>query len=526
MDHLGSAVTRARRRLGVQQGLEMAASGVVWSAGACVLWLLVVRLFPRLDFGGVVYGAIVGCALVGSLGMAVRRWPSVLLASLEVDRRLALEERVTSSMQLAGHEGPMVEALHADARNQLAGKNIGAAFRLHPPASLKRAAIVFAVFAPLYVLMPEMDLFGLKEKHVEAKAREEVRRIQAEAIKDAIKPLKEPETAAVKGAAEIAGQIERISEQLAAGEITQKQALARLTDLAEQLRQEREALQSESAIPHLADGLRELGMTQEIARSISEGKFGEAAQKMRELSEKLQDGTLSAEQKKQLAEEMKKMAEMCEAGQGGEQSMLSEALAKAAAALEMQGLPGGKPSDKNGQKSESELSMADISSILEQMDQLNEAAGKLAECKLGEGDGFQKDSRWAGKWGAEAKKAWKPGQSFKFGSGMGGPGRGRGSSVGDLPDLAESFSPSVLTGQMTQGKFLADIMQRTSPDGEAAQPTTQFIAGVVTEAKQEAEQALTKEEIPAASREYVRQYFGSLEPDVGGTPAAPPEGAE
>ena len=33
----------------------------------------------------------------------------------------------------------------------------------------------------------------------------------------------------------------------------------------------------------------------------------------------------------------------------------------------------------------------------------------------------------------------------------------------------------------------------------------------VPEAKQEAEQALTKEEIPPASREFVRQYFSTVE---------------
>jgi hypothetical protein len=94
---------------------------------------------------------------------------------------------------------------------------------------------------------------------------------------------------------------------------------------------------------------------------------------------------------------------------------------------------------------------------------------------------------------------------------MGGPGQGAGNRVGDLPESSVGMSPSVAKGSVTKGKVLATIIQKTAPEGDAV-ASTEFIAGAFTKVKQEAEQALTKEEIPPGSREFVRQYFGALDP--------------
>ena len=95
---------------------------------------------------------------------------------------------------------------------------------------------------------------------------------------------------------------------------------------------------------------------------------------------------------------------------------------------------------------------------------------------------------------------------------MGGPGRGAGGQVGNLPNPNVAFQPTKLQGGMTKGKILAGIMQKTTPDQDA-QPTQDYLVKTFESVQQEAEQALTKEEIPPGAKEYVRQYFGNLEPE-------------
>ena len=119
------------------------------------------------------------------------------------------------------------------------------------------------------------------------------------------------------------------------------------------------------------------------------------------------------------------------------------------------------------------------------------------------------------------------------GSGMGlglrGPGRGQGNRIGELPKVTTSTDPSLAPGDMTKGKILATIMQRAAPqDGEHA--TIDYSQQAIVQIQQQSEEALTKEEIPAGAKEFVRQYFGSLEPDnqrAQPTPVtAPATGAE
>ncbi len=96
---------------------------------------------------------------------------------------------------------------------------------------------------------------------------------------------------------------------------------------------------------------------------------------------------------------------------------------------------------------------------------------------------------------------------------MGKAGQGRGGHVGELPDVNVGFKPTVLPGAMTRGKILASILQKGAPE-EGAESTVEYLSGVFEDAVQEAEEALTKEEIPPGSKELVRAWFGSLEDEA------------
>lgn len=220
---------------------------------------------------------------------------------------------------------------------------------------------------------------------------------------------------------------------------------------------------------------------------------------------------------------------------GAQSTVLSEALANAAAGLAQGG-------DLKSLE-DAELALSDVASVLDQLDKLNEAMFELGEwqnsmlgpskkCRMCEaelmpcknpgkckgcGPGHScygvcsKCASGKGWCSCDGRGPWRPGSSQKFSNGMGGPGHGRGQSTGPLPDVEDAFSPTMLPGEMTRGRFLAGIVQRASPEG-TAEPTAEFVSGVLMEAQQEAEKALTKEEIPSGAREFVRQYFNTFEP--------------
>ncbi|MBI3119908.1 MAG: hypothetical protein HYZ00_14550, partial [Candidatus Hydrogenedentes bacterium] len=83
--------------------------------------------------------------------------------------------------------------------------------------------------------------------------------------------------------------------------------------------------------------------------------------------------------------------------------------------------------------------------------------------------------------------------------------------VGELPGEDVAYEPTILPGALDKGKMLANVLQKAAPEGEAA-AEVEIISGNFEAAHQEAEQALTKEEIPRGSKEFVRQYFGTLDP--------------
>jgi hypothetical protein len=96
---------------------------------------------------------------------------------------------------------------------------------------------------------------------------------------------------------------------------------------------------------------------------------------------------------------------------------------------------------------------------------------------------------------------------------MKGEGWGLGNEVGELPEGAEvEFDPSVLPGPMTKDKALMTILEKGAPE-PGAEPRREHLDRAFHEVKMEAEDALTKEEIPPGSKEFVRQYFGELEPE-------------
>ena len=268
-----------------------------------------------------------------------------------------------------------------------------------------------------------------------------------------------------------------------------------------------------------------------MARDLANGNAAAAAQKAKDLKKKLAEGNLSKSEKKKIAEELKKMSEML-----GKDSKLGEALAQALANagenLDANSLDGALGAMKDMQ-----LSLEDLASALDQMAKLDSAMADLGEwkqelmgpsqycrdcgkklkpckkpgnCKGECGDDHACAGTCSG--GQCNSKGYRAGIAVSFGNGgMGGAGRGQGNQVGELPDAGGDFKPTVAPGSMTKGKMLANILQKGAPE-VGTEATAEYVPGAFVEVQQQAENALTKEEIPDGAKEFVRQYFGAIDP--------------
>jgi len=505
MDPFSVALKRVRNRLLLLNWIGAVTTALLWGGVAACAWLIVTRLFPALGPAEWPTAVILGAAVAVGTGWAFWKRPSTVRAALEADERLGLRERLTSSLELDGVDAPMVDELHADARAHVDRIKISRDFPVQPPRMLRWLAAPAVAFLVMYVVMPEWDLLNHREKVAEAKAKTQETQVKVDRLRAVAKPVRElPGEESLTELEAAAEDLERIAEALSHGEITDKQAFARLENLEESLEKTREDLASESPIPKLKGDPKNLNQLQPVAQALKNGDYDEAAQKLKEVMQKMASGEMSKEEVDALKEDMEQLAKML----GGEESMMGEALAEAA-----KDLTAGDLEAAVAALEQMEMSMEDLESMLTQMAQLDSMCSGMGECKSlmmgkkGAGSGSGKYGNFQGTTFAESN------------GGLGGPGRGRGNQIGELPDTESAFDPTMLPGDMTKGKILATIMQRAVPD-ENANATTNFSSEAIVAVQQQKEQALTQEEIPPGAREFVRQYFGTLEPE-----SAPVQGA-
>jgi hypothetical protein len=370
------------------------------------------------------------------------------------------------------------------------------------------------VYAPLlalglaYVFLPEIDLLNQRERKAEAEARRDTVAIQVERIREAMRPLEEEFTQA--GAApvqEITAELNKLAEQMSSGALTEKQAIAKLDDLAQKLDEQRRNLGEQGALPQLPADPQQFGAARDLAMAIQEGRLSDAAREMNELTQKLEDGTLSDAERKELSESLKKLSEATKADPSALSESLAAALANASASLGTGDLRAAAEAMKLGQ-----MSLSDIESIMRQLDRMNVARAYLAEWK-GDLMGPSEYCRFCGsKLNANAECENGQCQGHGHGLGLRGAGQGQGNRIGRVPEIEAGFQPTQAPGPLTKGKMLADLLQRSSPDtGQEA--TVEYLSGTFEQLEQEAEQALTQEEIPPGAKEFVRQYFGAIEPE-------------
>jgi chemotaxis protein histidine kinase CheA len=336
---LARQVARARTRLFLQQLLRRLTDAWIAGLGLAAVWLLVEPyLRPQLASAWRPHLAGLGLAILATLAtaagvlLALRRRPSALDASLMLDRRCGLAERVTTALHLTESERdtPAGRALRADAERAAGSLHVSEAF----PVSLPRRA--FWLPAGVVALVAIAVFYEPPSLPAQAEPGEEPALASADkAVVDrklqALLPKPKPRQvdAAVKSEkleqleADLAKLVERprsTPEQL-------RDRLKEMTPLEEALKkQAREQAERTAAVQQQLKQLDKMSRrgkdasakpdkdsaVKPLEDALSRGDTEQAKEEVARLKKKLKSDTLTEQEKKDVQEQLKDLQEKLE----------------------------------------------------------------------------------------------------------------------------------------------------------------------------------------------------------------------
>jgi len=479
--------------------------------------------------------------------------PSRMQASLLLDDRLRLNERFSTTLALAESDDPFARAARAESLKVVQGANLKGHFPIGLSRSWYFGAGTWLLVTVLFLFMPQKDLLGfLRDRDEKEQQAKEIEEAQAEvketaaAVKAAVKELGDPN---------LAEDLRKLEELAEAGEPQEvkRQAIKALGDLSERIKQMQSGAQIDTAdaLKQMMKKLRGSAdpFAQKVRMAMAKGDFNMAANMLRQLQKELADGTIPAERRKELADQLQKLAkelqklaeekqqledELEKLGldkklaqmspeqlkqalqkQGLRPEMVQQLMKKMAACQAAQGRCSGLGQAMAAAAGLGGLSGDELGDAIEQLDALESLeqqaillqAGldEISRCMgcLGEGmcEGLGKQGPW------------RPGDSKRYGSGSGGPGRGFGPRDSDTEGQTGSKTTRA-HGESGEGPIIASwYFKDIQVKGEARRT----FSDVVQAGRASAAEAISENEIPRRYEDAVKEYFSQLE-ESGPTP--------
>jgi hypothetical protein len=518
-----------------QRGLRWLFFGLACGLGSALALAIAARFAPLISLPRLIVISI----LAGSAGAIValgipwvrdtRR--SMLSWAREFDRRLGLKERLSTALEARnGTLNVSNDAIRrlqsADALDRASGVDPRRALPLR--VSRRDAAIAAAIGLGLVVALalpnPQQTALAEREQFREA-ARAEAAKIAE--IEKAIENSPFLSDTQKQSALDALDQARRSLEDANA---TPEQALAALNEAQARL----DALQND-ANPALREDLRRAGQTmtpdelsRQMAEALAQGDFQKAAEQMRTLTSR-NGQTLSEAEQQRVANQLDQMAREVQNSDPQLASQLRQAAqdlrqGKADSAQQQLGQAADALDRSNqAQASETELQSAEQSAA--------EARQRVAEATGQSAKGPPSQPGKAS--GSEGSPTDQPGQQGEPGQGQGGaPTQAQGGQPGSsgpgdsiTPGHSEDtgtdnsvYAPGTRLNPTGSNVTLPESQSRTSPDPNSnprqALPGSSIVPyqQVYREYAKTADQALQTGDVPAALRDYIRDYFSSLDP--------------
>ena len=498
-------VGRARRRMIAVEFVRLLVAGLFWAGIGCAILILVQRWTGPLPL--FLWAVAAAAPLPAALVLAILRRPSIRSAALALDQAAGLEERVSAALHVRDDPSPAAQAVLRNAEEAVLRSEGSVPFgrpRLRWLA-LPAALVAAAFFLPLPgTLVAGTD--GLPPPEAFLPVPEPVRKKQSARLRrrafDLEKRAKELDKPELK---KLGSEMRKTAEQLRKKQITRNEALAKVSNLEEKARRERDRI-GEKYPKDLRKRLKSLageggkkGAQSELGKKIEE--LSKAA---RALSEKLDSQDMTPEERNKMEEEARELGEALEE-QFGDDEPFADLL--------------GKLSDLLDQGDE-----RDWDDFLDSIEDLEDALADLEALELLDGeledlfamkDDFSEEEGTCLFCGGAARGGGACGRCAGLFGGAGvGPGAGAGLGPGQGPkgkhDPDTEQSPTRVKGNLTPGDIIGAIQFKTLPaKGEVK---SSYVEAFQRASAEEAE-ALQHIEIPPGYRLHVRDYFDSIRPD-------------
>lgn len=549
MVDLEKPVARIRRLMRFQRFLGLSVACVTAGALAGVVPMALARFTEWGGLGGPAWwpplaGGGMGALIAGA--MALARGPSRLDAAVAIDREFDLNERLSSALELPAdlRETAAGRALLADAANRVSGLELSERFGVRAPRRawlplLPAALAAGALLAPsdLFQRLASGDGRGDGKKS-EALNPETLKRV-SEATNKAIASRREKaEQALAPETAKLLAEIEKATKELSEkNELSKEQALAKVNQLIDTLKEQRDKLGDFDKMSKQMEMMRDLansGPAGEFAKQLARNELTKASESVKQLAEKLAKGGMSEGEKEQLKKQLEEMRkeldklanlderrkQLEEAKKNGalsqeqfdqemskldqqakkmeEMKELAEKLGKAAEAMER-----GDTQAAAEQLGMTQQQIEQMAASLAELETLDAAMADLADMKNG--------------LASDGSNALGDGSLGRFGMGNGdrgqGSGQGRGRGEGDRP-IAEDDTAAYDTRvkqQLTRGK---GVVEGLGPRGQQTAGQSELSGQATAEvAESESVEALANQRIPSNIRKHVQGYFEQINSD-------------
>ncbi len=235
---------------------------------------------------------------------------SLLEAAIEIDRRFALKERVSSALTLtpADRQSEAGEALLADALRRVERIDVAGRFTVKPPRRLL-LPLLPGLLAVLVALLVGPAAEGpAQAKTDDPAAKEQIKKSTDVVRRQLAERREQAKKEGLPEAEELFKKLEQGTKELNA-EPRKEKALAKLNDLARLLAERRQQLGGAEKVKQQLEQLKKVdqGPADKFAQAISRGDFQKAADELKKLQDELAKSKLDDKQKADLAKQLDQM---------------------------------------------------------------------------------------------------------------------------------------------------------------------------------------------------------------------------
>jgi len=529
-----------RIRCGVNQLLRQAGRVLAAAGGIAALAILAERLLAVRILAPWAVWPFCGIVLVAILVLWFLKWPTRMQASLLLDERLGLSERVSTTLALAQSDDPFAQAARVESLNVVQYANLAGHFPIRFSRSWAYGAATWVATIAMVFLLPQRDLLGFLKDREEQQKKAQTARMTQTQVKKATEQVK----AAVRalGDPNLVADLQKLDElgQAAEPQEIKREAIKALGDLSEKIKQMQTGSKAAAsgALQQMLKQLRGSSdlLSQQLRMALAKGDFSKAAGMLAELQKQLNAGTMSEDRRKELTSQMQNLAkeleklseqkeqieeELAKLGLDkrlavGTPEQLREALSKQglsqekvdqlmkkieagqAAAAQCASLGKALAGAAGGSSGLSAGGMTDAIDELNALDALQQETFMLQASLAEVSDALNKLCHGAGLW--------------DIGEGGGYDGEGIGlDTVDEHYVTSNALKADKMTKAPSQGEggpaVASWYFKDTQVKGEAQRP----VAEVIQAGRATAAEAMSENQIPRRYEEAVKAYFNQLE---------------